>query len=314
MNSKTGVRYVTEDDIRAMRLGPAACEQAVRWAYGERRAGRVRLVPKFGTQEPDGAFAHAMPVRVGELAVLKWVVSGDGSPGSRYINATLVASHGRTGATLAVMEAEELTALRTAAVTGLALRLMPDPRRQVASFIGCGLQARVHADVLIEQGVTRFLAYSRRRSTAEQFAQEMQARGASTRVVETAREAVEGADVVVSAVPLSSGIARFLDPAWARPHAFIASIDLGKPWIARGQDRFAKVLTDDRAHTTGLMGGGHLAYQGRIDADLSDLLGESGAMPAGPVYMVAPGNALSDAAMARLVLDRLASASAGKAA
>lgn len=297
-------RIFDDAAIRALDLKPEEIVDALEAAYAERAAGRVSLVTKFGFTHPDGGFRHAMPVEARGLSAVKWVVSGDGSPGSKYINATLVVSHARTGATLAVMEAEWLTALRTAAVTAVALRRLPARTRETILFFGCGVQARIHAEFLKPWGFKRAYAVGRSESNRRRFVEELRAAGMQAEEAASADAILPVADVVVSSITLDAGTAPSLDARRLRPGSFAASIDLGKPWF--GVDAFGYALTDDKPHAAGLRGGGHLAFEGVFDADLADMI--AGRAPPIPsearVYMVAPGNALSDAALARLVLDR----------
>jgi ornithine cyclodeaminase/alanine dehydrogenase len=298
------LRFFGNDDIRALDLGHGEIVAALEAAYTERARGGVSLITKMGFQEKSGAFCHAMPVKALGLAVVKWVVSGTPDPGAKYINATLIASDAASGATLAVMEAEWLTALRTAGVTVAALKRLPKIARPVALFVGCGLQARIHAAMLRPFGIATVYAVSRRRETAERFASEMRETGLDAAACDSCDDILGRADIVVSAVPLDAGIATFLDAGRLKPGAFAASIDLGKPWF--NVAAFQRAITDDSRHAEGLKGSGHLAFEGSFDADLADLVcGTAPAMAAADrIYMVAPGNALSDAAMVRLILDK----------
>jgi ornithine cyclodeaminase/alanine dehydrogenase len=300
--------FLTDDQIRALPLDNAAIVGTVEAAYRERGAGRVSLISKIGFNEADGGFRHAMPVQALGLAAVKWVVSGRDELGSRYINATLILSDRHGGQTLAVLGAEWITALRTGAVTVAVLKRLAGPRR-VAAMIGCGLQARIHAAMLPMLGIRSIVAYSRRKETAAAFVADLAELGLEGTVVTSPREAVAAGDVVISAIPLTANTEPFLDARWLRPGAFAASIDLGKPWINDSLGRFAAVWTDDIPHAEGMRGGGHLAYHGRFDADLASLLSaDEPAAVAGPVYMVAPGNAISDVALGRLIIDHLAQA------
>lgn len=296
--------FLTNEDIRALELSHCEIVAALEAAYAERARGGVSLITKIGFQESSGAFCHAMPVKALGLAVLKWVVSGTPGSGAKYINATLVASDAASGATLAVMEAEWLTALRTGGVTVAALKRLPPIARPVALFVGCGLQARIHAEMLRPFGIEKIFAVSRRRETAETFAHDMRAVGLQAVAIDRYEDAISQADIVVSAVPLSAGIVPFLDASRLKPGAFVASIDLGKPWF--NVETFQYAITDDSPHAVGLKQNGHLAFKGGFDTDLAGLVSGMGPKmeTADRIYMVAPGNALSDAAMVRLILDK----------
>ncbi len=51
---------------------------------------------------------------------------------------------GQTGLLRAVLEANWVTAVRTAALSMVAARRLPDPNAETVAFVGAGVQARSH--------------------------------------------------------------------------------------------------------------------------------------------------------------------------
>src|SRR5687767_10801184 len=93
--------------------------------------GGAELPPKIGVHpRPDGSFAHAMPAHLrGESAAadllgMKWI-AGFGTNAARglaAIHGLVVLNDPATGVPTAVLDAGAITARRTAAVSGLAIR------------------------------------------------------------------------------------------------------------------------------------------------------------------------------------------------
>jgi alanine dehydrogenase len=105
---------------------------------------------------------------------------------------------GEHGRLLAIMDATEITAIRTAAVSGVATRLLAREDAGDLAILGSGTQARSHLDaMLLVRPVGRVRVWSRTRERAEAFAERSLARlGIRVEVASTARDAVDGADLI----------------------------------------------------------------------------------------------------------------------
>jgi ornithine cyclodeaminase/alanine dehydrogenase-like protein (mu-crystallin family) len=106
-----------------------------------------------------------------------------------------------TGEPLALVNASAVTQIRTAAVSAVATDLLARPGAAELAVIGTGVQGRAHAHAL---AATRLLAgiriAGRDLARARQAAAELTARlDLPVRACDTAREAVAGADIVVTA-------------------------------------------------------------------------------------------------------------------
>lgn len=130
---------------------------------------------------------------------------------------------GGTGEPLAFLNASAVTAIRTAAVSGLATRLLARPESSTLAIIGSGMQAATHleamAAVLPLQSVN---VASRRPEHARRFAA---ASGVLYRfpifACDTAKEAVEGADVVVTVTSSAEPVVR---REWIAPGCHINAV------------------------------------------------------------------------------------------
>ena len=64
---------------------------------------------------------------------------------------------------------------------------------------------------------------------------------------DTARAAIEGADIVVTTIPLVPVPVPFLDANWLKAGSFTAMTDLALPWLAETMSRFDRIVIDDLA-------------------------------------------------------------------
>src|ERR1044071_5209776 len=104
-----------------------------------------------------------------------------------------------TGELLALMNASEITAIRTAAVSAIATRLLAREDAGRLGIIGAGVQARTHLAALAAVRPIKYARVACRNiEHAEELAREMQFLF-PIEPVRTNEEAVRGADVIVTA-------------------------------------------------------------------------------------------------------------------
>jgi ornithine cyclodeaminase len=133
-----------------------------------------------------------------------------------------------TGELLALMNASEITAIRTAAVSAVATRLLAREDAQQLGIIGAGVQARTHLAALgAVRPVRRARVACRNIEHAEQLAREMQAKCSfSIEAVRTNEDAVREADVIVTA---TSSLEPVIDKDWISPGAHVNAIGTHSP-------------------------------------------------------------------------------------
>jgi ornithine cyclodeaminase len=109
-------------------------------------------------------------------------------------------SSAETGELQAVLNGSAVTAIRTAAVSGVATRLLAREDARELAMVGAGVQAKAHLEAMAEvRKFQRVRVCSRRPERARAFADTFRPRFPFTiEPVSTQEEAVEGADVVVT--------------------------------------------------------------------------------------------------------------------
>ncbi len=119
------------------------------------------------------------------------------------------------GRLLAIADASSVTAIRTAAVSGLATRLLAREDADDLAILGSGTQARTNLEAMLAaRGVNRVRLWSRNQEHAMRFAEsESRRHGISVEVSATAQEAVEGADIVCTTTSATEPVlqGRWLD-------------------------------------------------------------------------------------------------------
>ena len=153
-----------------------------------------------------------------------------------------------TGEMLALMNASEITAIRTAAVSAVATRLLAREDAHQLAIIGAGVQARTHLTALTSvRSITRARIACRNIEHAEEFAREMQPQFSfPIDPVRTNEEAVRNADLIVTA---TSSLEPVINKEWISPGAHINAIGTHSPnsrEIDGATMGVARIFTDRR--------------------------------------------------------------------
>lgn len=133
-----------------------------------------------------------------------------------------------TGELLALMNASEITAIRTAAVSAVATRLLAREDAVELGIIGAGVQARTHLAALASvRKIRRARVAARTFSHSRKLAEEMQPRFSfPIEPVETNEQAVRDADLIVTA---TSSLEPVIQRDWISPGAHVNAIGTHSP-------------------------------------------------------------------------------------
>ena len=204
------VLWLAGADVEATGVCQIECaEQIVEEAFRLFDAGQAVIAPESALRLHGAGrdrACYSLPAYVGgeiNACGVKWTSHGEAAEAGRSrIQAAVVLNAGDGGAPMAVLNGTEIGAARTGAVTALALRcLAPKSTRKVA-LCGAGGQAERQLQAVLH-ALPRLEAVSIW-SRGNVRSQELSARyqgypGADVQPARTLEEAVEGADVVISA-------------------------------------------------------------------------------------------------------------------
>ena len=180
------------------------CIPLMREALGRLAAGEA-YQPLRTIVRPPGAegVMGLMPSYVtGEQAAygLKTVCVFPGNPaiGKDAHQGAVLLFSAQTGELLALMNASAITAIRTAAVSGVATDLLARDDAHDLAIVGAGVQARTHLAAMSQvRSIERCRVVSRTVEHAQQFAEEMSdSVPFAIEVVATAAEALDRADLI----------------------------------------------------------------------------------------------------------------------
>jgi ornithine cyclodeaminase len=226
------VRVLDSDDIRRL-VSMADAIAAVREAFAAADPGGAVTPAPFGMHLPDaggevhvkGAYLTGAPVFAVKTATGFYRNAELGLPVSGGM--TMV-HDAKTGALrILIADGGLLTELRTAAAGAVAADLLARPGARSAAVIGTGGQARYQLRALLEvRPIEQVTVWGRRREAAEQYRRDMAAAGVPVRVAGTAREAVQGAAVVITA---TSSTVPLIEAGWLARGAHVTAVGSDMP-------------------------------------------------------------------------------------
>ena len=261
MPSRPPIRYL---DAASVEAAMPPLEERLRLAEATMvgLAGDAQLPPKIGVSpRPTDAFAHAMPAFMpgadptgaDDLLGMKWVVGfpGNGAVGLPTITALVLLDDPRTGFPIGILDGTPITAQRTAAVSGVAIRHFaprPTGRNVRAALIGAGVQGRSHLPVLghLLPGCDLSIhdRHPDRAASLADLARDTQGVG-TVELAPSAQAAAAGADVVVTAVSFGA-IRQVATPDWLAPDALVVAVDYATMVSAAVARDAALFLVDER--------------------------------------------------------------------
>jgi ornithine cyclodeaminase/alanine dehydrogenase-like protein (mu-crystallin family) len=195
------------------------------------RATKVSLRPGSA-----GTFAQAMPARLEAadaldgvaLLGIKWIA---GNPANRArglpaMSSLVVLDDPDTGLPITIMDGSAITAARTAALSGAAIRSLvrAETPPRTALVLGAGVQGRAHLDVLAVCGVTSVSISDRHPERSEELAGGWSRTGVTVSAATDVRAALREVDIVVSTTSLR-GSQPWIGPGDVRADVIVLPVD-----------------------------------------------------------------------------------------
>jgi len=244
------LHYLSAHDVRALAIPPAAARKAIIDAFRDHHHGHNLSLPKYPLKLGPGHGFQAMlaACRAQNIAALKWVAMAPVAAGSAQagINGIICLNDYASGAPIAIIDGNEITLIRTAAMSAAAATFLAPKHARTLGMVGCGLQAHAHlaafCDLLPE--LDTLIACSRSQTSAQALVDAAHARGLTASVTTSADAVVATSDVLISMVPATPGLSPFLDARQLKHDAFVSAVDIGRSWLPESLPAFNLRATD----------------------------------------------------------------------
>eukprot|EP01037_Dinobryon_pediforme_P002732 gene2732-2771_t len=248
------IPYLSQARLEALAISTQDIVDRIEHLIRGQLRNEVWAAPKSVITPPDGRYimstlagADDPQIVACKLLVLNLRNSAQGLPD---LNSLVTLLDSETGLPLAVVEGNWVTAVRTAGLSAVAARRMARPDSSVVAFIGCGVQASSHLQVMCDLfPVREIIAFGRGTANRDALCRNAEARGLRAIAASSAQQAVEAADIVVSSVsvPPHQPPAPFIDAHWLKPGAFVTFVDLAGVWLPETMPALDRIIIDDLA-------------------------------------------------------------------
>ena len=246
------ILYLSKNEVAECGLTMPEVIEAVEQAFREKGEGRVEMPPKPGVHSRPNSFIHAMPAYIAATGALgvKWV-AGYPENGRRdlpYISGLVVLNNPDTGLPLAVMDCVWITAMRTGAATAVAARFLAREDSRVLGVLGAGVQGFSNLEALkVLFPIERVVAYDVDDGQLERYQRRIHSRWPELEVQRATepREAVQSADIVVTAGPIVRPPHATIQAGWLSEGAFASMVDFDSYWSGPALAEIDKFTTDD---------------------------------------------------------------------
>ena len=314
-----------ERDVRSVLTMPDLID-AMRAALADYSSGRaqqpLRTVLELGDRR---SFFGIMPASLADPRAvgtkLVTVFPSNHEKGLPSHLATIVLLDPDTGALLALLDGRYITEARTAAVSAVSADLLALPDAATLAIIGSGVQAHSHLETLAcVRRLRDVRVWSPTESHRAAFVRDGARDGLHIRAAASARDAVDGADLIVVATASTTPV---LESAWVADGAHICAVGACRP---THRELHAALVARSRVFVDSTVGA--LAEAGDIVMAIQEgaiapehIAGELGALVSGMVagrqvpgevtLFKSLGMAVEDVAAARLAYARASAAGVG---
>lgn len=215
--------------------------------------GKVRMLPKTYLDLPEyNGDLRVMPCYIQDKGILavKIVTVYPFNPSTRglpTVLATITVLDREAGWPLAIMDGTWITFIRTSAAGAVAVRWLAPSDAHILAIVGAGRQGygQIEAILQISREIEELRIYDIRTEASEALASKFRERVTVVKSAQTVREAVEGADIIVTATPSRRPI---IDRLWVKHGVHINCIGAdapGKQELDPAILRDARIFVDD---------------------------------------------------------------------
>jgi N-[(2S)-2-amino-2-carboxyethyl]-L-glutamate dehydrogenase len=247
-----------------------------------------------------------------QISGLKQICSStdNSSRGFSRASGLIIMNDAQTNRPFAILEASLISAARTAAVTGLALREFSSPEMTRLAIVGCGQLGETHMRMVAAEfgcGRFEFILSDLNRASVENLLALAESLGLRAEPALTQKAAIEAADIVITATTAEDA---YIDSDWLRPEVLYCAVSLldAKPNVFQRADH---IVVDDL---------NHCLHEGRP----LDLLQKRGELPRNKIFELSElltssprirlhggkivfnpmGTIITDLVVAKFILDR----------
>lgn len=244
--------YITDDEIKSS-LSFKEVVDVTELAFLDYEQQKSAMPEKVYLDLPQfkGDF-RAMPAYSERynIAAVKWINSHTDNPilGLPSVSGVMIANNPQTGELMAIIEATELTALRTGAAGAIAVKYMTPDKPLTVACIGCGKQALYQLECLLQvRQIDHINLFDLKQSTIQNILAKLDFKkpSISYSVCQDSVSCVANVDVIITTTPSTKPLV-FLKDLLGPVHINAIGADaVGKQEIDHAIMKQAFIVVDD---------------------------------------------------------------------
>ena len=250
------ILFLAAEDIRRTETTMNEIIEVVEDVFVQHGSKAVAMAPRAGIYPRPESFTQALvayvPATGAAGAKIVSVFPTNKSTDIPVTTALLILTDAETGAPRAVMDATWITAMRTGAVTAVAAKYLARRDAREVAIIGAGVQGRGNLAALAVAlpGLTGATVYDLRPEATQSFLADMETTVPfEVRAVSSPQEAVERADIVVTATAVFKERTPLVHRSWLKPGALIAPLEVDRALDASLVYEPDLLVVDDKEQT-----------------------------------------------------------------
>lgn len=247
---------LNDDKIRKI-LTPKLVLKTIEDGFRKKGQELVNLPPKSGPSlDTPGAFCDSMTASVFKRSGskkkldtygIKWlsVFNENQKKGLPIINGLIILNDPETGLPSAILNANYITGIRTAAVSGIcAKHLVPQNNKLTIGIFGLGLQAELHLSIFKTlYKDAEFIIYEHSKRSGLRFRSNHEKENFS--YTDNHHELAENSDVILSLTTFPQSITPYIYPEDLKDNVLILPVDYGSRIDPGVYPVLDKIYTDD---------------------------------------------------------------------
>ncbi|MBW1714037.1 MAG: ornithine cyclodeaminase family protein [Deltaproteobacteria bacterium] len=296
---------------------------ALKEGFKAKAEGLVETPTKPTIHPRPGCLLRALPgyLKKADISGLKWVSAypSNTAQGLPLTSGLVILNDSKTGLPNAIIEGTRITAWRTAGVSTIAAQLLARPGASTLALCGAGVQGRTHLDFLVTAlpGLKRVQVFDTNPAALDHFLAKQGANHPRLEIAAalSAMEAVQGADIIITAAPMPEKRLAILRAGDIAPGTLSLPLDLDSYFDPSGFMVQDLIFSDDPAQVEAFQSQGRFEDVKVLAGDYGNLL--TGARPGRTdesqrIMAISIGTAVGDLIIADMICRRAFSQGLGQ--
>lgn len=185
------------------------------------KKGLLGMMPAYAkTPEAQRTADKATETNAGIIGIkLITIFHGNADTTHPSHQGVIILFNGDNGAPLMLFDAEEITAIRTAAASAVATNLLATKEASTLAILGTGEQAARHLESIpLVRSIKHIRLWGRNKRKAEQLVEKVNIEKKQIKITDTPQQAAEGADIICTVTAATQPI---LQGKWISPGAHL---------------------------------------------------------------------------------------------